>query len=166
MSKETTLARIDEEIRQGRLGVARDRLHGLVGSYPEDLALRKKLGDLYWSLGYPASAGQYWFLVPEPGEHAEEAFAAFLHSCQHDPRIVLKRLRLRGVAASSFEPMVRERVEAQKDRFRKTYGTEPPSDSIYQPRQRTVESGACCLFLALIVILAGIGFVQVLGWLR
>lgn len=145
--------------------MARDRLHGLVGSYPDDLALRKKLGDLYWSLGYPASAGQYWFLEPDLGEHAEEAFAAFLHSCQGDPRIVLKRLRLRGVTAELLEPIARERVDAQKNRFRKTYGIEPPSDPPRQPPRRTVADRACCVLLALFVLLAGIGFVQVLQWL-
>ena len=170
MSKEKTLARIDEEIRLGRLGMARDRLRGLVVSFPDDLALRKKLGDLYWTLGYPAAAGQYWFLEPDPGEHAEEAFDAFLHSCQSDPRIVLKRLRLRGVAPRTLEPMVRDRLEAQRKAFRKVYGTEPEPDPPYQAqttlRQLRMVQAGCGLLLALLLFLVGLGIVQLLSWFR
>lgn len=48
-----TLKRIEKDIENNNLGKARDRLHGLITTYPNELALRKKLGDIYFTLQYP-----------------------------------------------------------------------------------------------------------------
>ena len=62
MPIEETWARIEDEIAARDLGKARDRLHGLLVTYPEDLAIRHRLGEVYWMLGHPAMAGRYWYL--------------------------------------------------------------------------------------------------------
>ncbi|AIW86484.1 hypothetical protein bwei_3876 [Bacillus mycoides] len=54
-----TLKRIEKDIENNNLGKARDRLHGLITTYPNELALRKKLGDIYFTLQYPEMAGRY-----------------------------------------------------------------------------------------------------------
>ena len=38
-----TLKRIEEDIENNNLGKARDRLHGLIFTYPNELHLRKQL---------------------------------------------------------------------------------------------------------------------------
>ena len=73
MPIEETLARIEGEIAAGDLGKARDRLHGLLSTYPADLMLRRKLGDVYWRLQYPEMAGRYWYLVEEKSPQMLEA---------------------------------------------------------------------------------------------
>jgi hypothetical protein len=45
---EKTLQLIDDEIRRGRLGKARDRLHGLLSNDLCNPALRRKMGEIYW----------------------------------------------------------------------------------------------------------------------
>ena len=61
---EKTLKRIEKDIENNNLGKARDRLHGLITTYPNELAL-KKLGDIYFTLQYPEMAGRYWYLEKE-----------------------------------------------------------------------------------------------------
>ncbi|GLV65106.1 hypothetical protein Bmyc01_37750 [Bacillus mycoides] len=47
---EKTLKRIEKDLKNNNLGKARDRLHGLIATYPNELELRKKLGDIYFTL--------------------------------------------------------------------------------------------------------------------
>ncbi len=65
MSKPETLRKVEYDIRNGNLGLARDRLHGLMLSYPDDLNLRVRLGEVYSMLQQPVMAGRYWYLVAE-----------------------------------------------------------------------------------------------------
>jgi hypothetical protein len=93
---ERTLSRIDAEIAAGDLGKARDRLHGLIATYPNALELRLKLGDVYWQLKYPAMAGRYWYLAEEKTPAMTEACRAFEKSCGNDPLQMLLALKFRG----------------------------------------------------------------------
>jgi hypothetical protein len=87
--KEKTLRRIEQDIVSGDYGKARDRLHGLLGSYPHDLSLRRMLGDIYWHLQYPVMAGRYWYLEEEKTPAMSVACAAFERSCGSDPVQIL-----------------------------------------------------------------------------
>ncbi len=62
MTLERTLESIEANINAGDLGKARDRLHGLLSSYPDTLDSRKRLGAVYWRLQMPEMAGRYWYL--------------------------------------------------------------------------------------------------------
>ncbi|MFF1508958.1 DUF6584 family protein [Streptomyces sp. NPDC058326] len=42
-----TLARVDEDLTAGRVPMARQRLRGLISSYPQDLTLRRRLAEVY-----------------------------------------------------------------------------------------------------------------------
>ncbi|MFF9199053.1 DUF6584 family protein [Streptomyces sp. NPDC014779] len=48
-----TLARVDADLAAGRIPVARQRLRGLVSSFPYDLTLRRRLADCATDLGHP-----------------------------------------------------------------------------------------------------------------
>jgi len=76
-----TLAKVHAEIEAGRLYQARDRLHGLIQSYPDEYTLRWLLGDVYWRLNYPAMAGRYWWLYPPERPEVSEAVEAFAKIC-------------------------------------------------------------------------------------
>ncbi|EJR56940.1 hypothetical protein IIM_00348 [Bacillus cereus VD107] len=47
---EKTLKKIENDIENNNLGKARDRLHGLIATYPNELSFRKRLGDIYYKV--------------------------------------------------------------------------------------------------------------------
>lgn len=96
MAKEETLAKIEDEIARGKLGIAKDRLHGLILAYPDDLSLRTRLGDVYFALGYPRMAGRFWFLDNNPTEEKLAAIELFMEECGRDQAVIQKRLRCKG----------------------------------------------------------------------
>lgn len=63
--KPKALHKIQKGIGNNNVGKARDRLHGLISTYPNALQLRKQLGDIYYQLQNPAMAGRYWYLEEE-----------------------------------------------------------------------------------------------------
>lgn len=67
-----TLARVDEDLAAGRVPVARQRLRGLVSSFPHDPALRRRLAEVYRLYGEPAEAGR-WMYLEEDRDAAETA---------------------------------------------------------------------------------------------
>lgn len=121
--KEQTRQKIEEEIEAGKMGIARDRLHGLVLSFPEDLELRSRLGDVYWKLGYPVEAGRYWFLDPSLEGDKSAAVESFVRSCGSDAELILKRLRLRN-DVEGLDVEARARLE---DVLRRANASLPPA---------------------------------------
>lgn len=96
MPKEETLKKIDKEIADGDLGKARERLHGLITGFPNDLSLRKKLGEIYFKLQYPERAGKFWFLEEDKTEEMQYACSKFKRLHHDDSLSILKALRFRG----------------------------------------------------------------------
>ncbi|MET7650019.1 MULTISPECIES: DUF6584 family protein [unclassified Streptomyces] len=68
-----TLARADADLAAGRVPVARQRLRGLVSSFPDDLTLRRRLAEVYRLYGEPAEAGRWMYL--EQDRDPAETFA-------------------------------------------------------------------------------------------
>ncbi|ANZ38221.1 hypothetical protein BBK82_21280 [Lentzea guizhouensis] len=65
MPVELTLHKAADELRRGDLANvlrARQRLAGLVGTYPHRLDLRDRLAEVYRVLGEPAQAGRWTYL--------------------------------------------------------------------------------------------------------
>ncbi|MBC8064216.1 MAG: hypothetical protein H7Y17_05255 [Chlorobia bacterium] len=108
----TTLEKVEKEIAEGKLGIARDRLHGLVQAHPFDLSLRTRLGDVYMKLGYPREAGRFWFLDENPEEEKLDAIALFIEECGGDPTRILRRLKLRFHPEDPIADEARRKVEA------------------------------------------------------
>jgi hypothetical protein len=96
MPIEETLKKVESDIAAGDYGRARDRLHGLLATYPDDLALRRRLGDIYWKLQYPAMAGRYWYLEKDKTPAMAAACEQFERACQHDPLQTLLALKFKG----------------------------------------------------------------------
>jgi hypothetical protein len=101
MPKDITLRRVEHDIADGNLGKARDRLHGLVDHYPDDLSLRRRLGDVYFQLQYLDRAGCYWYLEKHKNEEMQRACDAYVQSKGGDPLLILKGLRI-GCNPESF----------------------------------------------------------------
>ncbi|MFD7569544.1 DUF6584 family protein [Streptomyces sp. NPDC055893] len=73
MSRTNTLARVDADLAAGRVPMARQRLRGLVSSFPHDLTLRRRLAEVYRLYGDATQAGRWMYL--EEDRDAEETAA-------------------------------------------------------------------------------------------
>jgi len=82
--------------------MARMRLHGLIGTYPNDLGLRHILGQLYLEIGKPWKAGRFLYLIDDKSKETHEAIREFL-ILYDEPRRILRRLRVKG-HIDDFEP--------------------------------------------------------------
>ncbi|MFE2311890.1 DUF6584 family protein [Streptomyces sp. NPDC059441] len=71
-----TLARVDADLAAGRVPVARQRLRGLVSSFPNDLMLRRRLAEMYRLYGEPAEAGRWMYLEQDRDASETTAFEA------------------------------------------------------------------------------------------
>ncbi|MFC7371404.1 DUF6584 family protein [Fictibacillus iocasae] len=87
------LKRVEEDIAAGDLGKARDRLHGLLSTYPDNLEIRKKLGDVYHQLQDPAMAGRYWYLEKEKTPEMQAACEKFEKAHGYKPDRVERALK-------------------------------------------------------------------------
>jgi len=91
-----TLKDIEEDIKNDDLGKARDRLHGLISTFPNELELRKKLGDIYFELKYPAMAGRYWYLEENKTPLMVHACIEFEKSMGNDINNIARALKYKG----------------------------------------------------------------------
>ncbi|WP_069171760.1 DUF6584 family protein [Streptomyces griseus] len=71
-----TLARVDADLAAGRVPVARQRLRGLVSSFPYDLTLRRRLAEVYRLYGDAAEAGRWMYLEEDRDAGETAAFEA------------------------------------------------------------------------------------------
>lgn len=91
MPVELTLLKAAEELRRGDLASvlrARQRLAGLVATYPDRLDLRERLAAVYRVLGDPAQAGRWSYL----SEVRDEAEVAAFERAYRTPRARLAAL--------------------------------------------------------------------------
>ncbi|MGV9557224.1 DUF6584 family protein [Streptomyces sp. NPDC003401] len=101
MSLRETLARVDADLAAGRIPVARQRLRGLVSSFPYDLTLRRRLAEVYRLYGDAAEAGRWTYLDEDRDAGETAAFEARYGS----PGRRMKALAWRGPetrAATAF----------------------------------------------------------------
>ncbi|MER6415314.1 DUF6584 family protein [Streptomyces humidus] len=71
-----TLVRVDADLAAGRIPVARQRLRGLVSSFPYDLTLRRRLAEVYRLYGDAAEAGRWMYLEEDRNPDETAAFEA------------------------------------------------------------------------------------------
>ncbi|WP_435974044.1 DUF6584 family protein [Streptomyces sp. Qhu_M48] len=76
MSPLNTLARVDADLAAGRIPMARQRLRGLVSSFPNDLTLRRRLAEMYRLYGDAAEAGRWTYLEEDRSARETAAFEA------------------------------------------------------------------------------------------
>lgn len=76
MPLKDTLARVEADLAAGRVPVARQRLRGLVSSFPHDLMLRRRLAGVYRLYGELAEAGRWMYLEQDREATETSAFEA------------------------------------------------------------------------------------------
>jgi len=172
MATEKTLAKVHNDIGRGDLGKARERLHGLIAHYPNDLSLRRMLADVYARLIYPQMAGRYFYLEESKSPAISEACQAFEQSCGGDPLRILLALKFRGDLALISSGYAREKLEDLQKRCSERHGYYPDlrhkGRERWQPRQRVTRADRVmavlfAAFLLLFVALAAIGLMVVVS---
>ena len=172
--KEETLERIEKDIAAGDCGKARDRLHGLLTSYPQDLELRCKLGDVYWRLQYPAMAGRYWYLEEAKSATMTAACTVFERSCGSDPAQMLLALKFKGDLAPLHESYAGSMLLALQAQARERSGYQiefgRSGKERYQYTRQFKSRGKVLLLglLAVVAVVLGlmiVGLATVLQWI-
>ncbi|MFB6840895.1 DUF6584 family protein [Streptomyces sp. NPDC056361] len=128
MSLSNTLARVDADLAAGRVPMARQRLRGLVSSFPWDLTLRRRLGEVYRLYGDVAEAGRWMYLEEDRREDETAAFEERYGSTGWR----MKALAWRGPEALAATVVAEERLVAlrtarEQERGRAVDWDEPAS---------------------------------------
>ena len=173
MSLEQTLARIEAEIAAGDLGSARDRLHGLLVTFPDRLDLRERLGDVYWRLQQPAMAGRYWYLHEQSSPERAAAIERFARAFGNDPLQMLCALKFRGTLESIKDTLAQQKLLELRDRAKACHGCDYRFGAVGRERFRpcpqsllgTTGGLGCTLLATGLAVLAIIGVITVIGWL-
>ncbi|MEU6844298.1 DUF6584 family protein [Streptomyces sp. NPDC046716] len=103
-----TLARVDADLAAGRIPVARQRLRGLVSSFPHDLTVRRRLAEVYRLYGDAAEAGRWMYLEADRNAEETAAFEARYGS----PARRMKALAWRGPEARAADAFAEGRLAA------------------------------------------------------
>lgn len=171
---EKTLNRIEGDIASGDYGKARDRLHGLIATYPDALTLRRRLGDVYRQLQHPAMAGRYWYLEEDRSPEMDAACGAFEQSCGDDPVQMLLALKFRGDVEAIADTFAGRTLLALQERAKEerdcTIGFGKRGGEKYQYTSQQTAMGkwllAGCLLGALACLgLMVVGLVSVIQWI-
>ena len=157
-----TLKKVEEDIKNDNLGKARDRLHGLISTFPNKLELRKKLGDIYFELKYPAMAGRYWYLVENKSAKMIKACNEFEKSMGNDPNNIVRALKYKGdkdmLTRLELEPTILTLLQIVNEKR-----CEEPDDSS-KGNYNWVIFG-CFSIVILISIFAIVGVYAFINWL-
>jgi hypothetical protein len=116
-----TLVKIEGEIACGDYGKARDRLRGLLSTYPNDLGFRRRLGDVYQLLECPTMAGRYWYLEQDKSPDMIAACRHFERTCRDNPLEILLCLKFRGGLESLESSFAKQTLEQLRSKVAQRY---------------------------------------------
>ncbi|MEV4611415.1 DUF6584 family protein [Kitasatospora sp. NPDC049258] len=167
MSIRSTLAAVDADLAAGRVPLARQRLRGLVGSYPADLAVRRRLGEVYRRYGEPVQAGRWTYLEADRDPAEVAAFEA-----RHpDPLDRMLALGWRGPEQAAGTDVARARLAeiraAAGEATGRAVGWEDVRALAGRAAAEQASGGSQTLGCAALVVLALLlGWLLVLGVIR
>ncbi|WP_411079138.1 DUF6584 family protein [Streptomyces sp. cmx-18-6] len=149
MALNDTLARVDADLAAGRVPVARQRLRGLVSSYPHEPAPRRRLAEVYRLYDDAAEAGRWMYLEedrsPEETAAFEERYA--------DPVRRMRAVAWLGKESDAATPLAAARLAAVRETASDALGRPVTWDGLAEVRGEAREGGCGRLTGAL----AGVG---------
>ncbi|WP_248562691.1 DUF6584 family protein [Niallia sp. NCCP-28] len=155
-----TLKKLKEDVQKNDLGKARDRLHGLISTYPNELQLRKRLGDIYFELKYPSMAGRYWYLEEKKTPEMVKACIQFEKKMGKDPEKIARALKYKGNMEILKRLKLDEEIFSLPNKVKEKL-VEKPENSL---DDKLVTFG-CLSIIVLIIILILIGIYTVFKWI-
>lgn len=113
-------SKIDEDLKEGRKKKACDRLRNMINQFPDDISLRKKLGQIYYDAGFLDEAGKFWILSEPENEAMKNAVALYRKTLSDSGSAILKDIVFRGNKEQLNEYAVRILAELEQDSLKKT----------------------------------------------
>ncbi|MGW1716076.1 DUF6584 family protein [Streptomyces sp. NPDC002156] len=139
-----TLARVDADLAAGRVPVARQRLRGLVSSFPNDLMVRRRLAEAYRLYGEPAEAGRWMYLEQDRDAAETSAFEARYHTAPQRMRALAWQGR-ESLARTAF---AREQLAAVRTACSDAMGRPVDWDTVPSGKKEDTGGSALADFLA------------------
>lgn len=166
MTAERTLGRVEEDLREGDVEMARTRLQSFLQSVPQSLEARERLADVYRLLGDRVEAGRWSYLSER---RDTEDLSAFESACGRDPVRIMRGLRWHGSEEEATSEVARARLREVRAKAQAAAGKELD----WSARGRDVGGpwwedtfAIGCMFAGLVLVaLMVIGAVTVVGWL-
>ncbi|MFH8471699.1 DUF6584 family protein [Streptomyces sp. NPDC018000] len=138
MALKETLERVDADLAAGRVPMARQRLRGLVSSYPHCPALRRRLADIYRMYGDPAEAGRWTYLEED---RLPDEVAAFKKRYS-DPVRRMRALAWQGAESAADSPFTAEQLATVRTAASKALGRPVTWDTLAKVRGDAPEAGS------------------------
>ncbi|KAA2217669.1 DUF6584 family protein [Chryseobacterium sediminis] len=88
--------RIEQDLKEGRKKKACDRLRNMINQFPNDITLRKKLGQIYFEAGFLDEAGKFWILSAPENNEMKNAVEIYRKSLSNSGSAILKDIVFRG----------------------------------------------------------------------
>ncbi|WP_276875463.1 DUF6584 family protein [Chryseobacterium joostei] len=112
--------RIEQDIKEGRKKKACDRLRNMINQFPNDISLRKKLGQIYFEAGFLDEAGKFWILSTPENNEMENAVEIYRQSLSNSGNAILKDILFRGDKELLDERAKKVINELEYDSFKRT----------------------------------------------
>lgn len=148
------VVRAQQDLKDGSLWKARDRLHGVLRSAPADQETLELLGSVYYEMGDLPNAGRYWFLTDRNDSQTEEAQAA-LHDRYPFPEL-LRHIPARA-PAEDYPPQVQVRIEELKTRADRGGAGWKPGQGTHIPPPKTAGANLGDVVMIAIFLILGPG---------
>ena len=173
------LSKVQQDIDRGDLEKARDRLHGLISSDPDNLEFRAQLGEIYWQMHMPAMAGRYWYMVESKDDRMVEACRRFEKQCGNDPLQILMALKFKGAVdqiqdtyagktLTALHQQAKEKYSWYEDfraRGAAKYYHRKEKESPANPRKTRLIKWILLLLLFIMLLFMCAGVFQVFQWI-
>jgi hypothetical protein len=162
-----TLARARAELAAGQVGLARQRLRGLLSSFPHRLDVRAELAAAHRAEGDAAQAGRWSYLGPGRDDAEVAAFLA----ATTNPVSRMRAMRWSGPEDAAGPEAEARLVELRTAAEQATGGPvtwradRPRADPGPTPLQSGLETAGCFVVVAVLVALVVIGAVTVVRWI-
>lgn len=114
------LYRIEQDLKEGRKKKACDRLRNMINQFPNDISLRKKLGQIYFEAGFLDEAGKFWILSASENSEMENAVELYRKSLSNSGNAILKDIVFRGDKDLLDEHAKKVISELEHDSFKAT----------------------------------------------
>ncbi len=114
------LHRIEYDLKEGRKKKACDRLRNLINQFPNDLSLRRRLGQIYFDAGFLDEAGKFWILSAPENKEMENAVELYRRSLSNSGNAILKDIVFRGDKDLLGEHAKKVISELEHDSFKAT----------------------------------------------
>lgn len=112
--------KIEQDIKEGRKKKACDRLRNMINQFPNDISLRKKLGQIYFEAGFIDEAGKFWILSTPENIEMENAVEIYRKSLRNSGNAILMDIVFRGSKEMLDEYAKKVMTELEGDSFERT----------------------------------------------